>query len=275
MDGSPGRFGLSVDQGWCALHVFGGMTTAIAAAAARRCLDRVDLDMVSAQLTYVAPVSAGPVLADTEVVRAGRRGAQVRVEVGSSGDPAGAHSPGVLAHVVFGAPGDGPLLSNVGFPEDAGTPDGAVPRSTLPRPPIDVPVFDQSDYCLAPGSLPVERGDQSDPPASRSVSWFRFKRSPIGADGAWDPAALAVPADDLGPAIGRGTGIAGQFYVVTLQLSMQWFAPSRTEWVCQHANVVSARGGFVTGTTELWSEDRDLVALATQTALLRPLTAPG
>ena len=96
-------------------------------------------------------------------------------------------------------------------------------------------------------------------------------RTAIGPGGAWDPAALAVPGDILGPAFSRGIGPARHFFVITLQLSMQWFAPVRSEWVCQESSVSRAAGGFVTGVSNLFDESGELVGLATQCAMLRPL----
>jgi acyl-CoA thioesterase len=81
-----------------------------------------------------------------------------------------------------------------------------------------------------------------------------------------------VPGDVLAPAVVEGLGRQdGWFFVITLQLSMQWFAPMRGAFLCQQTRAHHAGDGFATGVAELWSEDRTLVAIATQSALLQTL----
>lgn len=266
--GVAGRYVVEVDDGWRVLHVFGGMTKALALAAARRELDRADLDFVTAQATYVAPVSAGTVAVQAEVVRSGRRGAQVRVALWSTDDPGGPVGGDLLVDVVLGRfDDDAPRLEGVAMPSDARRPADGIAREDIARSRfVDVPFHRQTEWRLTVGSMDLEA--PADEP--RSISWFRFHRSPLRPDGAWDPAAIAVPGDILGPAVGRGLGQKGRYFVITLQLSIQWFAPLRTEWVCQHSTVSRGAGGFATGVSELWSEDGELVALATQCAMLRP-----
>ena len=107
------------------------------------------------------------------------------------------------------------------------------------------------------------------------MSWFRFHRSPARVDGTWEPAALAVPGDILGPAVlGATRGIDGFFFVITLQMSVQFFAPMRGEWLLQHTRATSVADGFATGVADLWSEDGVLVGQSSQTALLQPMK-PG
>ena len=266
--GIPGRYTLSVDDGWRVLHVFGGMSKAIALAAARRELGRDDLDLISAQSTYASPVGAGGVAVQADVIRSGRRGAQVRVQLWSTDDPRSIARGDLMCDVVFGRmDAEAVTLDRSAMPVDVGVPEQAISRDDMMRSRfMDIPFHRQTEWRLAVGTFELD-APAADP---RSVSWFRFHRSPMTAAGAWDVAALAVPGDILGPAVGRGLGPLGPFFVITLQLSMQWFAPLRTEWVCQHSTVTRAVGGFVTGVSELWSADGDLVGFATQCAMLRP-----
>jgi acyl-CoA thioesterase len=153
------------------------------------------------------------------------------------------------------------------MPPDAGRPEDAIDRDELMADRfVDIPFHVQTQWRIAVGSFDADAA----PAEPRTVTWFRFHRSPIDASGAWDPAALAVPGDILGPAVGRGMGGSARSFVITLQLSLQWLAPLTTEWVCQHSTVVRGSGGFVTGVAELWSEAGELVGFATQTAVLRP-----
>lgn len=266
--GCSGRYGVVVDDGWRVLHVFGGMTKALALRAAAEALGRPDLRLVTTGATYVAPIAAGPVGIQADVIRSGRRGAQVRVRLWSG--PATDEPRGdLLVDAVFGAHDDAlPGLAPVVLPADARAPDASTGRDELARSRVvDVPFHRQTDWRLAVGTY-----DFTAPPDDpRTVSWFRFRNSAIGPGDAWDPAALAVPGDILGPAFSRGIGPARHFFVITLQLSMQWFAPVRSEWVCQESSVSRAAGGFVTGVSNLFDESGELVGLATQCAMLRPL----
>lgn len=268
IDGRPGRFVTHIDDGWRVLHVFGGMSTAVALDAARRVLDRPELRFVSAQATFAAPVAAGGVVVDATILRSGRRGAQVRVALWNSEDPGVDADAALVCDVVFGADGDSSTdLVRPSMPADASSPLASLSRDEVATTRfVEVPFHRQTEWRLAVGSF-----DPDEPAGdARSVSWFRFRRSPMTTDDVWDPAALAVPGDMLGPAVGRALGPAERNFVITLQLSLQWFVPVSTDWVCQHATVVRGTGGFVTGVCELWSENGELVGFATQCALLRP-----
>ncbi|HKY15097.1 MAG TPA: thioesterase family protein [Microthrixaceae bacterium] len=276
VDGVPGRFTTVIPDGWRVMYAFGGVTMATALRAIEAAVDRPDLRLVTADATFCAAVPCGPVAIEVEVLRDGRNGAQAQARLWSTDDPAGARGSDLLVTAVLGA--DRPGLSSMTseFPTDAGHPD----TSLIRQPPADgagfpqVPYHDQTDFRLAVGgaawSRDVEpRGD------ARSVSWFRFLRPPVRDDGTWEPATMAVPADILGPAVVEATGRPnGFFFVVTLQMSVQWFAPMRTEWLCQHTRAHHVGNGFSTGVAELWSDERELVGLATQCAMLRDMK-PG
>ncbi|MEI2817408.1 MAG: acyl-CoA thioesterase domain-containing protein [Microthrixaceae bacterium] len=198
--GYSGRYGVVVDDGWRVLHVFGGMTKALALRAAAEALGRPDLRLVTTGATYVAPIAAGPVGIQADVIRSGRRGAQVRVCLWSG--PATDEPRGdLLVDAVFGAHDDAlPGLAPVVLPADARAPDASTGRDELARSRVvDVPFHRQTDWRLAVGTY-----DFTAPPDDpRTVSWFRFRNSAIGPGDAWDPAALAVPGDILGPAFSR------------------------------------------------------------------------
>ncbi len=268
VDGIEGRYFLRVTPDWCVLYVFGGFTKALALDAARQELQRPDLTFLSAQCTYVAPIPAGGIAVQVEVLRNGRRGAQTSVRLWSTEDPRSLPGTDLCVDVVFASPDHhGAVLLGEQFPADASDPSLARSRDEFARPAFaEIPFHRQTDWRLSVGSFSPD----AEPTVPRSVSWFRFHESPITA-GVWDPAALAVPGDILGPAVITGLGGAQQYFVVTMQLSLQWFAPCTTEWICQHANVIAGVGGFVTGVAELWSETKELVGFATQTAILRPV----
>lgn len=262
--GTKGRFSLTFDAGWKVLYVFGGVTFAAGVQAVLELIERDDLVPVSAQATYIEPMLEGLAAIDVDLIRVGRSGAQARVSIWNTDDPAADGSPALVIDVMLGRhnPSVGGFNDRT-MPADAGSPLDAISRDDMGEHFVDVPFHAQNEFRLVGGLDP-----QPDPTA-RSLSWFRLTSSPIDESGAWNAPALAIPGDILGPAVGKAMR-GERFFVVTLQLSIQWFAPARTEWILQHAVGVHANQGFVTGTSELWSEDGTLVAFATQTALMRP-----
>jgi acyl-CoA thioesterase len=272
------RWAADIPDAWRVMYAFGGVTMALALRTAEAQLDRSDLELVSAQATFCQAVPVGPVAMSAEVLRSGRKGAQVEVRLWSTDDPTGPVRPDLVVAVVFGAhdPTSPHRLVGVSFPDDAPGPDASRLRladAAAATPFDEIPYHRQTDWRQAIGHSPVDPTFEAgeDP---RAVSWFRFLRPPLREDGSWEPATLAVPGDVLAPAVVEGLGrMQGWFFVVTLQLSMQWFGPMRGEFVCQHTRAHHAGDGFATGVAELWSEDRRLVAIATQSALLQPMSS--
>ncbi|MEZ5238873.1 MAG: thioesterase family protein [Microthrixaceae bacterium] len=164
--------------------------------------------------------------------------------------------------------------SALGFPAsrapEVPDPEACPVRSTVGDSPFArIPYHHQTDFRIAMGN--VTWGAPTDPGEPEAASWFRFCRSPM-RDGRWEPAVLAVPGDVLGPAVHAGIGgRAGFFFVISLQIGLKFVDEVRTEWVLQHSRAQSASHGFASGTAELYDANRSLVAVATQTALLRPV----
>jgi acyl-CoA thioesterase len=101
-------------------------------------------------------------------------------------------------------------------------------------------------------------------------SWTRLLREPRRADGSLDPVALCVPGDMMGPAIGTKYGPEGpNFFTLTLDIGLQVFRPWTTSWILQRVRAPWAGDGYGLSLLELWSEDGELVAFATQRARLR------
>jgi len=272
--GMAGRSSLVVDDGWRVFYVFGGFTMAAAIRAAEVELGRSDLHMITADATFCQAVPAGPIALQAEVLRTGRRAAQVLVRLWATDDPAGPAGSDLVLTVVFGAldPSRTARIEGLSFPADVPPPDRSRSREpTAPESPFDeLPFHRQTEWRLGLGTAPWERADEPSEP--RTASWFRFNHPPVRADGTWDPACLAVPGDVLGPAIGQGLPASeGFFFVLSLQIGLRFIAPMRGTWLCQHTRAHHVGEGFASGSAELWSDDGSLVALANQTALLRPM----
>ena len=271
--GLAGRYSGFLPDAWRIFYAFGGATFAMALRAAVEGVGRPDLRLVSAEATYCQAVPCGPVAVQVEVLRSGRRGAQAQVRLWASDDPSGPVGSDLVVTVVLGASDEASPYRFLGTelpPEIPG------PLQAGGRPPVDpkspfgnIPFHSQTDYRPALGHVP---GDPAFAVAGepRTAAWFRFLRPPIAEDGTWEQWSLAVPGDVLGPAISEGLGPCDPFLVITLQLSMQFLEPMRGDFVCQHTRAHYVGDGFATGVAELWSEDRRLVALCTQSAMLQP-----
>jgi acyl-CoA thioesterase len=215
-----------------------------------------------------------------ETLRQGRSGAQALARLWAldpdDPDPAGPVGNDLVVTCVFGRRDDSPLrFVGVAAPEVPG-PEDCAPRPTPRGSPFEsINYHAQTDFRPAQGFNAWDRDDVP-PGEPRTASWFRFLRPPVRDDGTWEPGTLAVPADVLGPAVHAGIGSsAGFFLVISLQISLQFVADVRTEWLLQHTRAHIADGGYATGTAELWDAERRLVALATQCARLQPLAPRG
>jgi acyl-CoA thioesterase len=221
------------------------------------------------------------VATQVEVLRDGRNGAQALVRLWAldpdDPDPTGPVGNDAVVAVVLGRRRDTPF-SMAGARAPEVPPPLACPgraSADADSPFARIPYHRQTDFRLAEGNFGP--GALHPPGEPRAVTWFRFNASPMRADGRWEPAVLAVPGDVLGPAVSSGIGtLGGHPFMVSLQIGLKFVADVRTEWVLQHSRAHSASEGFAAGTAELFDEDGRLVAVATQTATLRPFVAdPG
>src|SRR5256714_6424291 len=110
----PGRFHADLPDAWKVVYVFGGVSMYTALRAMQEALDRSDLDLVTANAIFLAPVPPGPITIDVDVLRDGRRASQVAADLRVDG----ADRPALRVHGVFGAAHDTDLAhQEVRFPE--------------------------------------------------------------------------------------------------------------------------------------------------------------
>jgi acyl-CoA thioesterase len=275
--GSSGRYRTMVPEAWRIFYAFGGATMAAALRAAAAELDRDDLHLLTADATFCQAVPCGPVGLHVEVLRQGRSAAQalVRLWALDPNDPDAAAGPvgnDLVVTCVFGERRDSPFrFVGAEFPDVPGPQECLDRREFDPESPFaQIPYHHQTEFRL-PGT--AMRFEDDRPPAEPvASSWYRFRVPPLREDGSWEPAALALPGDILGTAVHAGAGSrSGFFLVISLQISLQIVAEMRGDWLLQHTRAHVARDGYATGTAELWSLDRRLVAVATQCAKLQPL----
>lgn len=277
VEGVEGRYTTFLPEAWRIFYAFGGATMATALRVAEAAVARDDLHLVSSDATFCQAIPVGPIAASAEVVRQGRSAAQVLVRLWAldpaDPDPAGPVGNDLMVMCVFGTTTEDPVFEFVGATApDVPDPDDCpqVPPATGDTQFSNIPYHSQTEFRFTDTTIRWGR----DYPASEPVSsaWFRFKNSPFRPDGTWDPAALALPGDILGPAVNKGAGgDVGPFLVISLQIGLQVVGEIRSEWLLAHTKSQIAGGGYASGTAELYDADRQLVAIATQTAKIQPM----
>lgn len=272
----PGRFHADLPEAWKVFYAFGGCSMAVALRAAQRSLGREDLAPITATSVFASPIPCGPMVIDTDVLRSGRSAAQVTADLRAGS------SSGTDLHLtaVFGAPHE----THVAFTEAEYPGDAlAVEDTELPAPhPEDSPFaeinyHEQTEWRPGMRGMAFRSNDEWIRGPARSLSWFRLLKEPRLADGTIDPVALCAPADILGPAIFSRLGPLGPdnppFLVLSLEITMQFMAPTTSSWILQHTRIPQAGAGYAYSYVELWDTERTLVAIATQRGHIRPVSA--
>jgi acyl-CoA thioesterase len=263
----PGLVHSVITDAWGLYFAQGGVVMAAALRAMEAVLDRPDLRLASTSATFCRPVACGPVTTTVDVLRNGRRGAQVSGLLRDpTDDAAGAN---VVVSAVFTDPTlPGPTITALPRPADL----RAAPEPDL------VPLPIEGDYPL--GFLDnTEWQTATDPAAELAADpdavprlglWFRFSDPPAPAGTDWDPALLPIPGDALGSALvvalGEGEHPVGS---VSLQIDVQVHAPVSGTWIGIDSTCTRVGGGLATGIAYLWSDTGNHVATVTQTAMLR------
>lgn len=274
--GIEGRATTVIPEAWRIFYAFGGITMAAALRAATAAVSRDDLHLVSCDATFCQAVPIGPVATQVEILRQGRSAAQALVRLWAldpdDPDPTGPTGNDLVLTCVFGARAQREFDFRGAVPPEVPEPEECPPRAVQdPDSPFArIPFHAQTDFRL---TVPRPSWGEEFPPGEpRTSSWFRFNTPPLLPDGRWDPTSLAVPGDILGPAVHAGAGSAvAPFLVISLQISLQFISDVRTEWLLQHTSAHAAGDGYASGTAELWDQDRQLVAIATQCAKLQPV----
>lgn len=267
----PGRYLGTVHDPWRIFLAFGGVTMAMAWRACREHLGRPDLRPVSTTALFCAPVPCGPVTVDVDVLRDGRSASQVGADLRVAGEDGIA----LRLQATFGAESETDLaFRELAFPADAGAPlDWDPPPERDPEDPFaDVPFHQQTDWRFAVGVPPW--ADDPEPGPARAGAWVRLLEPAIDGDGV-DPTAVIVHADSIGSALGQAFARhRDPWLLLSLEISVRFVGTAATPWLYQDMLGWEAAGGYASGETRLWGEDHRLVAVATQTARVRPMP-PG
>lgn len=279
-----GRYSLDISPAWNVFYTFGGVTMAAAMRAAERELARDDLHPIAAHALFCSPVGAGPIEIDVEVIRDGRSASQVCADLRQPRDESDRGGPALRLLATFGEHVESNVtFQGIEFPNDVLDHDDAPSRPDPAEIVDDDNPFPRINFHHQTDWRPALRGfDWSngwdEPGEARTASWFRLLHEPRLPDGTIDPVSYCVPADVLGPAVGRRMGPMGPenrpFFVLSLEINLQFLATTESPWTLQHVVAQHAGDGYAFGTAELWDGDRRLIGFATQRAKLRPFT-PG
>lgn len=268
VDGTdPSLVRSTITDAWGLVFAQGGVVMTAALRAMETVLDRSDLRLASTTATFCRPVACGPVTTEVDVLRSGRRGAQVH---GALRDGTEGRGPNVVVTAVFTDPElPGPTLAPVPRPSELVDAPPADARAERVETPYPLGFLDNTEWQTAEGAGPLPVAGGSPP---RLAVWFRFTDPPAPVDVAWDPALLPIPGDSLGSslvvALGGGDTPVGS---VSLQIGIDVHAPVRGTWIGIDSTCTHIGNGLASGVVHLWSEDGTHVATVTQTAMLRSL----
>jgi acyl-CoA thioesterase len=260
----PGHFSAQLSNAWNVLYVFGGTTMALGVSAARAALSQSDFALLSTTCTFLSPVKAGAITLTTRTLRKGKGSEQIAVDLFEAGNDA----PSLHLVASFGPKREA----------DVAIVDPPFPAASKPT---DIPEFvprPGSSMLMIPYYHSVEtrvvpRADEHVKPAGGShwLGWLRFKNTPRAQNGQLDPLAYVAACDMIAPALREVRGKkAAPMLVVSLEITLHFYAPTSSEWLLQDARIHQAGNGYVSGSVNLWDEQERLLGHALQRAVLRP-----
>jgi acyl-CoA thioesterase len=255
---APGWYTASLPDHWSFKTPSGGVLMSVALAAMRAELADPELRATSANTLFCSPVPAGPLEVRVEVLRRSGSAAQLRAALSSTALP----GPGLEVSATFTRERPGPDVIDVDPPEVPGPEASRVVDETA------VPFFRNFESKLALGHSWRERGWTAGP--ARYARWLRYLVPPLDAAGFVDPIAVPPIADLMPPSLRQKLGPDHQeLHAPSLDLTVHWLERSRSPWWLAASHCRRARGGTATADIEIWDPDRRLVAVATQTMMLR------
>ncbi len=265
----PGRYHGIIPEAWKIRYAFGGVTMGVSMRAMQTHLDRPDLSLITANTVFSSPIPCGPITIDVTVLRSGRTAAQVGCDLRVTGEDQIA----LRTHSVFGSPQSlTKSFVDIEFPSDVKPPDECPP----PMPPSEdnpwkpMNFHEQNEWRPAMPHF-FDRTTWKPGPA-RFASWTRLLNEPRLEDGTYDPIALAIPGDSIGSAIGAKFGPTDEAWMtLSLEIGLRIVSVpiAKPAWVLQEITAWQSSDGYVTGPSRLWDAEGNLLAIATQTALLR------
>jgi acyl-CoA thioesterase len=262
---APGWYTADLPDGWNFRTPSGGVLMTVAMRAMQHEIGDPNLRPLSANTHFCSPVPAGPLEVRVEVLRHGGAAAQVRAQLSSTTMP----GPGLEVSATFVRDRQGIDLIDASPPQVPG-PDASrsmeepMPTGGHERPPF----FGNLETRLALGELWWLPGWQPGP--ARLARWFRYKVPQMLPDGRLDPMALPPIADTMPPALTQKLGPDHEpFYAPSLDLTVHFLEDTTSQWLLTHVHARRARAGYATADAEIWDDRGRLIAVATQTMMLR------
>lgn len=266
LDAAPGWYTAALPPAWNFRTPSGGVLMATALRAMRAELGDPSYPLVSATTVFCSPVPDGPLEIRVELLRKGGAAAQLRAALSSTSLP----GPGLEVSATFARRRDGYDVRGAEFP--AGIPMPAEAASlgedAAGNPHTFFPFFKNFECREGQGPAWWRPGWSAGP--ATYARWFRYLAPPRLADGTLDPLALPPIADTMPPALISAIGPREErMYAPSLDLTVHFIQPTRSEWLLARSYARRAWDGYATAEIELWSETRELIAFGTQTMMLR------
>lgn len=271
---APGWYTADLPDAWSWQTPAGGalMTVAMRAMAAE--IADPSYKPLSATTLFCSPVPSGPMEIRVEILRRGNAAVQVRAALSSTRLP----GPGLEVSATFGRerqafdvvgasppPVPPPSLCPL-FDEHGPHRLGAFPflRNVEVRLAQGYPFWATSFLAANPG---VTKLDEE---PARFSRWFRYLVPQMEPDGTLDPLAIPPIADTMPASLANKLGpSAGPFRAPSLDLTVHFLDPARTQHLLVATYTRRARAGYATAEAEIWTEDGKLCAYSTQTMMLR------
>lgn len=271
---APGWYTADLPDAWNWQSPAGGALMTVAMRAMDAEIGDPSYRPVSATTLFCSPVPSGPMEIRVEVLRRGNAAVQVRAALSSTRVP----GPGLEVSATFARDRQGVDLVGASMPEVPAPAAAPLFDEHGPHRLGHFPFLTNVEVRLAQGYpywatsfLAKNPGlaRLSEEPA-RFARWYRYKVPQMEVDGTLDPYALPPIADTMPSAVANMLGPGGNpFHAPSLDLTVHFLEPARTEWLLVATYARRARVGYATAEAEIWSEDGRLVAYATQTMMLR------
>lgn len=265
----PGRYEGTLSEDWVIRPYPQGGALALATASAMSLeLDEPGQRLRTLHTTFVAPVEAGSIEVDVEVVRRGRSMSHLRGEVKN---PDARH--GSLTTAVFGGPRRGFEFT------DLEPPVGHTPLADAPS--FRDPAPENAESFPSPFWGRVLEGraalghapwDDYVPGRAEHGTWYRLDEPPMREDGSQDLLSLLVYADTMPGAVSEKVGPTKRsgWFGPSVDFTCHLFSAPGSEWVFGHNRARFAGDGYGSVDMAIWDFGADgtdpgrLCAYATQ-----------